>query len=278
MRGLTPMSARGREIGASVALVVALLVGGATVAPPGGAEVGGNASTIVVSLTIPGGPGDDPGGGGDPTKPRPKPVTYIPVPVIRFDPVTGQSCLAIVNEPGDPNSAEALANETRIIQLGTRYPPCPGTTVPAVPSAASVVGQLWREQMQLPGAELAIAPGWAMVGRPAYLELGGATAVTRSFESFGYAITITATLTGSDVDWGDGTTTTGVRSAGGAWPHGDVTHVWTAGGTYDVRVTRRWTGVWRLNGGPPTPVPGALETHGTLPDFEARGYQAVRNR
>ena len=206
-------------------------------------------------------------------------VTYIVVPEILIDPTTGEACLNLVNRPGDPDSAEAMANEMRAIDLAASYPPCTGSSAaPTAPSPGAVAAMLWRDRMQLPPPQPRIQPGWAIAGKDAFLELGGARSVTRHFDAFGYDLTIIATATTNDIAWGDGSRTDGTRSAGGPWPDGDLTHVWIAAGTYDVVATRHWTGVWSLAGGARQAVAGQLRTRATIDDFEVRGYQAVRNR
>ena len=114
--------------------------------------------------------------------------------------------------------------------------------------------------MQLPPPQPRIQPGWAIAGKDAFLELGGARSVTRHFDAFGYDLTIIATATTNDIAWGDGSRTDGTRSAGGPWSDGDLTDVWIAAGTYDVVATRHWTGVWSLAGGARQAVAGQLRT------------------
>lgn len=273
------MRRRHRLIGTMAAGVV---VAATSLAAPVGADtIVGDGGAIEGTGTRPGTPPPPPGGGGaTPRRPEPEPPrTFIVVPEVRVDPTTGQSCLHLGQEPGDPGSAEALANEIRAVQLAASYPPCPGSAAaPAVPSAAAVAAELWRDRMQLPAPQPRIQPGWAMAGRTAYLEVGGSSSITRTFDAFGYSIVITATAASNDVRWDDGAVTTGDGTGGGPWPHGTLTHVWQSGGTYDVEVTRRWTGRWALVGGAARAVPGTLWTTATIDDFTVRGVQAVRNR
>ena len=271
------MTTRRRVTGLVVVAIIMVSAG------PASGEVGVNGGGDTIDIdgssggAEPGGPGEAGGGSGG-GGPRP-PVTYIVVPEILVDPMTGEPCLNLVNRPGDPNSAQALANEVRAIELSSSYPPCAGSNaVPSAPSPGAVAAMLWRDRMQLPPPQPRIQPGWAIAGKDAFVELGGASSVTRHFNAFGYDLTITATATTNDIGWGDSFRTDGTRSNGGPWPDGDLTHVWTSAGTYDVVITRHWTGVWSLTGQAAQPVPGQLHTTATLDDFEVRGYQAVRNR
>lgn len=76
------------------------------------------------------------------------------------------------------------------------------------------------------------------------------------------------------VDWGDAETGPH-QGPGGPWPHGNISHVYTERGTYDVSVTEAWTVHWQVGG-----ASGTLEvtTEGTLPRFPVEQVQAVRNR
>ncbi len=132
--------------------------------------------------------------------------------------------------------------------------------------------------MKLPKPEPYIAPGKAITGLAAFLEIRGAPTTSQSFNVFGYALTITATVTSYDVDWGDGSWSRGLTSPGGPWPHGDVRHVYTDMGTYTVRVVEHWSGTWSVAGGGGGEVAGTLSTEGVIPAFPVDQLQAVRNR
>ena len=179
------------------------------------------------------------------------PPTYIAWPELRADPATGSQCLYFERRPGDPSSGAALESELATLRMINRYPACPGSQpTPARPSPGAAAYQVWHDQMSLPRPEPRIAPGRAITGLDAYLEIGGTRARTESFSVFGYALTISATGTSYDVDWGDGHWSRGVRSSGGPWPHGNVRHVYTVAGTYTVRVFENWSGTWSVAGGP----------------------------
>ncbi|MDQ3575914.1 MAG: hypothetical protein M3404_13530, partial [Actinomycetota bacterium] len=94
-------------------------------------------------------------------------------------------------------------------------------------SPGAAAQMMWRDQVKLPSPEPYIAPGKAITGLAAFLEIRGPRTTAQSFNVFGYALTINATATSYDVDWGDGTWSRGLASAGGPWPDGDVRHVYT---------------------------------------------------
>ena len=137
---------------------------------------------------------------------------------------------------------------------------------------------MWRDQMKLPKPEPYIAPGKAITGLAAFLEIRGPRTTSQSFNVFGYALTITATATSYDVDWGDGTRSRGLTSAGGPWPYGDVRHVYTNMGKYTVQVVEHWSGTWSVAGGGGGAVAGTLSSEGVIPAFPVDQLQAVRNR
>ena len=112
----------------------------------------------------------------------------------------------------------------------------------------------------------------------AFMEIRGLRTRTQSFNVFGYALTITATASSYDIDWGDGYWSRGVTSPGGPWPSGDVRHVYTVAKTYRVRVFQNWTGTWSMAGGGGGAVEGTLQTEGRIEAFPVDQLQAVRNR
>lgn len=211
-----------------------------------------------------------------PTAP-PKPVQYIMDVEVRVDPVTGGRCAYLFNRPGDPLGSEAAENELRSLRLVAAHGVCSNSPTPAPtrPTPGVAAALAWERQVQLPEPGLRIAPGWALTGKTAYLEIMGPRELDREYQALGYPITIAATSI-LDVDWGDGTVERGIRRRGGPWPSGDITHVYTDLGTYTVTVTQRWTANWRV-GSQQGVIADRLVTTGSL-QLEARQVQAVRNR
>ncbi|MDP8992904.1 MAG: PKD domain-containing protein [Actinomycetota bacterium] len=189
------------------------------------------------------------------------------------------ACLHLETRLADPGVAAALMSEVNAYDFANILAPCPKSQpAPAVPSPAAAAEMVWRDQMRLPPPEPYIAPGKGIPGLAAFLEIRGPRARTQTFNVFGYALTITATATSYDVDWGDGTWTRGVTSPGGPWPDGDVRHVYTVAGTYTVTVVEHWTGNWSVAGGGGGTVVGTLSTEGRIDAFPVEQLQAVRNR
>jgi hypothetical protein len=158
------------------------------------------------------------------------------------------------------------------------YPSCPGSApVPAQLSPGAVARLLWREQVKLPPPAPRIAPGFGIVGKEAYLEIGGSrTPSPWTFTALGHTITIRAQST-YVVDWGDGTQTSDVTSQGGPWPSGEVSHPYQVDGAYRVTVRQRWTATWSATNGEQGAIDDGLQTVGTI-DFPVRELQAVRDR
>ncbi len=211
-----------------------------------------------------------------PTAPA-KPVQYIMDVELRSDPVTGARCAYLFDRPGDPLGREAAENEIRSLRLVGSYGVC--SSSPALPRAqptpAVAAALAWERHVKLPEPVLAVAPGFVLTGKAAYLEVGGDREVHQTYDALGYRVTIDATAT-LDVDWGDGTVERGVTGKDGPWPEGEVTHVYSHTGHYTLVATRRWTARWRV-GELSGVIADTLVTEGRLP-LEARQLQAVRNR
>lgn len=161
------------------------------------------------------------------------------------------------------------------MQIVNTFEKCPTVQVDPEDVATAVL-----ERVPLPAPSPAIAPGWAITGKAAFLEpnlavplVAGRPTVTenRGTELGAMAMTATAVYR---VDWGD--VETGPHAGpGGPWPGGNITHTWTDHGVYDVVVTAVWTVDWRLGG-----ASGrfSVPTEGTIADFRVEQLQAVRNR
>ncbi|MEO7442389.1 MAG: hypothetical protein ABIW46_02525, partial [Acidimicrobiales bacterium] len=98
-------------------------------------------------------------------------------------------------------------------------------------------------------------------GRPTYTG-------TRSTPLGDVAIAATATYT---VDWGDERTGPH-QGPGGPWPSGNISHVWTHMGTYDVVVTVDWAVSWRMGADTGTLT---VPTEAAIDNFLVNQVQAV---
>ena len=149
-------------------------------------------------------------------------------------------------------------------------------SVAGTPSAAAAAAQVWRDGVHLDPPTMTVKPGWAITGKPAYLEIGGAQTLQKPFSVFGYDIAIDATST-YDVDWGDGTTAHGLTSQGGPWPDGSISHVYERAGFNTLTVTQRWSADWSIGAANRGRILDQLVTRATLA-IESRQVQAVRDR
>lgn len=142
------------------------------------------------------------------------------------------------------------------------------------PGPDDAARKFWEVRI-LPKPALEVVPGYALTGKPVYLQIHGDPA--RAFDvdnPLGDDVTISASST-YEIDWGDHSPTTRTSSQGGPWPNGDVTHTYvnvTPGTT--ITVTQRWSATWRA-GASGGQLDG-LQTTGTL-TFPVTQLQAVRN-
>lgn len=151
--------------------------------------------------------------------------------------------------------------------------------LPGCPSARpEEVAFSFLRQVVPPGPEPHIAPGYAITGKLAYLETRGPTSEVRRLETPLGTLVVTLRATRFTVDWGDGSGADQgpFPAPGRPWPYGTARHGYTVAGRYDVVVTQLWEAEWGLAGEGGT-IP-ELTSVGTIPGFEARQVQAVRNR
>ena len=122
--------------------------------------------------------------------------------------------------------------------------PCP-TTGPPPPTAAQVAQQ-WSKTAHLPPPGITVAPGYAVTGLTAYLQIAAHSPWAAAFADPIRADTISVSCgaTGFDVDWGDGARTS-TTSPGGPYPTGDVTHAYQqASAGVPLSVSEHWSCAW----------------------------------
>jgi hypothetical protein len=155
--------------------------------------------------------------------------------------------------------------------------PAPAAGSPPLPPAA-LAGLFWTVHGQdlLGRPAPSIAPGYGLAGKLGYLETHAST--TQDFSNPTPLGPLGISAHGSFmVDWGDGSGWQGPYDNPGApWPDGDITHSWIDVGQYDVRVAEVWTATWSLGGAQGSLA--ALRTQGSIPSFEIRQLQSIRNR
>jgi hypothetical protein len=226
----------------------------------------------VICDDVGGGPG--PGSGGGPQGP-----TEPTVPVVSSGQDNGNACIAVAYVPvsqaygGGMTEDQVLAiteqTAAGMIDLGMGY--CPGSAAPTVTPAMWAMSYVRSIPLPVPAPE--IDPGTMLVGLEAFLETGASITyeVAEPGTPFGPAtFTFTSVLT---VDWGDGTTTGPVAAAGGPYPDGDLRHVYTRQGSYDIVVTQDWVATWQI--GAESGTIDGLQTTGTLAGFPVEEREAV---
>jgi hypothetical protein len=212
------------------------------------------------------------GGSGGPSE------QYVTVVVTGVDD-TGQPCASTARVPlsqayGGGLTVEQVAALTasRSIELGSLgYVLCPGAD-PVV-----ITPEMWARSylrdIDLPVPAPRIDPGVMIVGLESFLETGApiTQALTEPATPFGPAtFSFDSTVT---VDWGDGAVSGPVASAGGPHPDGDLRHVYTSQGEYDIVVTQDWTATWQI--GAESGTVTGLRTTGTLAGFPVQEREAV---
>ncbi len=149
--------------------------------------------------------------------------------------------------------------------------PCPTAGPP--PPTASQIAQQWARTAHLPAPGITVAPGFAVTGLTAYLQIAAHTPWTTAFADpiRTDQIAVSCSDTGFDVDWGDGATTA-TSSIGGPYPAGDVTHAYQqASRGVPVSVTEHWSCTWSDQVGDAGTIAG-LTSVGTL-SLEIREIQ-----
>ncbi|TML41199.1 MAG: hypothetical protein E6G27_08070 [Actinobacteria bacterium] len=189
-------------------------------------------------------------------------------------------CLYLTTTCGDPNSPAALNAEMQTFILLRQHPFCPNSptrTAPQAASPAQIALLIWQTQIPLPHPAPYIAPGYAVTGKRAYLEIHDNPSLPpQHFNQLGYDITVDAAST-YDIIWGDGTQSTGITSAGGPYPNGNVSHVYDNTGNYTVRIVQTWHGRYTVNGLTGT-IDSPLTTEGTIQGFPVHQIEAVKLR
>lgn len=189
-----------------------------------------------------------------------------------------------VPEPTQAAAAAASAPSYELSDVQRQYPPCPdpvpssssGAPAPILPAA--VAATYWQDHgvnlLSRPGPH--IAPGYALAGNPGYLETGAQ--LTQSFNDPTPVGVLDISARGQlYVDWGDGSGWSGPYDTPGApWPDGTISHVWADVGHYAVVVQERWSAAWSLDGASGRLT--SLQTEGSIPAFEVRQLESVRNR
>ena len=146
----------------------------------------------------------------DPNDPRLDPANYVVAVAIEFDPATGANCARVgrrfvLGGASSPQVADGAdhGQPDRPRPLSV----VPGSVpVPAQLSPGAVALFLWREQVKLPPPAPRIAPGWGIVGKEAYLEIGGARdPVAVDLHRPRLHHHHHAPSSRYEVDWGDGT-------------------------------------------------------------------------
>lgn len=215
-------------------------------------------------IYIDGVPGGVEDGGGPAWQP---PEGWVRTAILRADPNPWGVCLTHQWVP--PNSEPQYPAGT--FDPLNNYPACTPAAGAATRSPAQVAALAWQ-RADLPVPNPKIAPGRAIVGKPAFLETGGQLRFSHKEQTPIGELRIEATGR-YHVDWGDGESTGPHGVEGKPWPDGEIKHDYQWAGTYDVVVTKHWTATWQL-GSDGGSLPNG-QTSGRIDDFPAQEIQAV---
>ena len=207
-------------------------------------------------------------------------------------PETGEACIDLRYRANvEPNSETAIEWERQTLQMtadprldGAADRWCDAAAAAAAPTPTLQATGFVR-QIPLPQPQLAIDPGFALTGMPAYLVIGNQLGftVTEDLEGWG-PMQVDFTPTSFEVDWGDGTVEnisdgrTGVRWNG---PEAQqISHVYVdsdrhrgLAGDNVVTVTSTWSADWSVAGFTGTVTGMIIDETFELP---VREYRAVR--
>ncbi len=153
--------------------------------------------------------------------------------------------------------------------LNHHYPPCQyratSITTPAAPPRTTVLSEIQTIIENLPVPKPRMAPNFGLVGVAAYLESGANLADSLSISSNLGEIIAQASGT-LYINFGDASPSVGPTSSlGGAWPSGNLLHVYESSGCYAITVTEAWSVSYRIAGS--TGVLNGLHTSGEVPSF-----------
>lgn len=106
-----------------------------------------------------------------------------------------------------------------------------------------------------------------LVGLPTYTRIVWSAAGYQPGEVdthrlLGHTLSIRPRVDHHTYHFGDGSRFGPTRSDGGPYPTGDITHTYTAPGTYATRVDTTFTGDFRIDVGPWTPIPDTVTITG----------------
>lgn len=258
------------------------------------AEDAGRALDIIGS----GGPNANAGESSPSSGQQPENVGYVPPefwayqPAWGTQPETGEACIDLRYRANvEPNSETAIEWERQTLQMtadprldGAADRWCDAAAAAAAPTPTLQATGFVR-QIPLPQPQLAIDPGFALTGMPAYLVIGNQLGftVTEDLEGWG-PMQVDFTPTSFEVDWGDGTVEnisdgrTGVRWNG---PEAQqISHVYVdsdrhrgLAGDNVVTVTSTWSADWSVAGFTGTVTGMIIDETFELP---VREYRAVR--
>jgi hypothetical protein len=129
-------------------------------------------------------------------------------------------------------------------------------------------------QHVLPVANPYIAPGYAVTGLPAYLEVGAPVSYDTSISVMGISVRVWGEADYL-VEWESSRTVLYERDNGGPYPHGNIRHTYaTVANPQTIQVTGMWTVNWSARGQTVSGIP--LQVGPVTYELPVEQWQAVR--
>lgn len=257
-----------------------------------GSEQGRFTSSVVVEgACVAHQPGAPSPGAGSPRAAQP--VAEGPVVELAYEPSwgthpdTGELCVDVarsatvtVEDPlGQLWMDRALQMIADPLLADVEFRWCDDTANTAIAADPTAAARDFVRSIPLPTAELTIAPGFALTGQPAYLEVAGQESFTANGAIPGFGgLQATLRPTSIVVDWGDGATEVVADGrTGAAWDgpaEQQILHTYThAQDQVTVTAQVHWEARWSVGGF--TGTVSDLQVVGEL-DLEVRSLRSVR--
>jgi hypothetical protein len=186
----------------------------------------------------------------------------------------GALCITVVTVPVSTTTPTVDLLDRLWFSLLASHRLCPGITAPPTIAPAIAAEAFWRT-IPLPVPHPHVAPGWAITGKPSYLETNG-TLHPATWTTTTPLGPLRITAAGAYfVDWGDpaGSWAGPYADEGAPWPNGTITHTYDNVGSYAITVRELWTARWQMGG--QSGQLSQLQTQAVIPNFNAQQIQAV---
>ena len=131
------------------------------------------------------------------------------------------------------------------------------------------------KRLEYPGPQIRVAPGKGLAHLESTFWTAARERLAGSVRAGPNLVEVEATVARYEWSFGDGHELV-TTFPGRPWPRpGSIRHAYQDGGWYEVRLTAVWEGVFRVNGGPPRPIPGVEITRTSHRRYPVREIRTV---